>query len=777
MKRSIPKFIGARVRRREDPQLMTGRGRYVADLPLPRAVQMAVLRSPHAHARIRQVHVSEARSMPGVLAVWVAADVAPRVSRSLPVIAEPPGGEYSRLKIPQRFPLASDRVRHVGDPVAVVVAEDAYLAADALETVRVDYEPLPAVCEVEAALAAGAPLLHEENEDNRAFVWTLAGGDVEGAFSEAETVVELRARVQRLIPSAMEPRSVAAEYDAREEKFTLWSSTQIPHLLRDDLAEVLGVEPERIRVVAPEVGGGFGAKSNVYAEEVLVPLLARHLKRPVRWTATRSEDFLSTSHGRDQIDVLRLAADREGRIRGAELQVTVDCGAYFTRVTPSVPPLTGVMMTGVYDIPNVRVTVTGVFTNKVPMEPYRGAGRPEAAYLIERAVDLLASELKLDPAELRRRNFIPPEKFPYKTATGLEYDSGDYARALDRILEKAGYPRLREEQQRRRHEGGNLLGVGLSCYVEICGFGPWEAGGVRVEPDGKVVVLTGTSPHGQGHETSWSQIAGEILQIPLEEIVVQHGDTAVVPRGIGTFGSRSAPVGGAAVFRSSEVVRDGAREIAAHLLEAAPADVTLQEGRFHVVGVPDRSLSWREIAAAAYRDDLPPELQGKLRADTDFSPPGETFPFGCHLCVVEIDSETGQVRILRYLTVDDCGSVINPLLVEGQIHGGIAQGIGQALFEEAVYDEAGNLASGSFMDYALPKAHLLPSYETDRTETPTPLNPLGVKGVGEAATIGSTPAVVNAVVDALSHLGVRHVDTPLTPQKIWRILQEKGGIG
>jgi carbon-monoxide dehydrogenase large subunit len=498
----------------------------------------------------------------------------------------------------------------------------------------------------------------------------------------------------------------------------------------------------------------------------------------VRWVATRSEDGVSTSHGRDQIDVLRLAAGRDGRVRAAELKVIADSGAYYMKATPAVPPLTGLMMTGVYDIPHARAEVVGVFTNKVPTEPYRGAGRPEAAYLIERAMDLLARELGIDPVEIRRRNFIPRGRFPYKTATGLEYDSGDYSRALDQALKEVGYQSLRKEQARRREKGGKPLGMGLSCYVEICGFGPWEAGAVRVGPDAKVVVLSGTSPHGQGHETSWAQVAAQVLQVPLESIEVKHGDTGVVPRGIGTFGSRSAPVGGVAVHQSAERVREGAREIAAHLLEADVADITLAGGKFQVVGVPSRSLTWKEVAAAGHAPDLPAPLRGKLSAETEFEPSSETYPFGAHLSVVEIDPETGEVEILRFVTVDDCGRVINPLLVEGQVHGGIAQGIGQALWESAAYDAGGNLLTGSLMDYAVPRAHSLPRYETGRTETPTPLNPLGVKGIGEAATIGSTPAVVNAVVDALSHLGVRHLDTPLTPERIWRALSAaKPGTG
>jgi carbon-monoxide dehydrogenase large subunit len=768
--KTIPKFIGASVKRREDPALVTGAGRYTADIPLEGAASMAFVRSPYAHARVKRIDASAAFTVRGVLTVFTLDDLLPALKLPLPVIAEADGGTFEDVFSTERFPLAGDRVRHVGDPVAVVVAGDPYAAADGAGLVSVEYEPLEPLVTPERALSPGAPSLHDSPHGNRAFVWTLTGGDVEGAFERAAKVVELDASIQRLVPNAMEPRAVAARYD-RKEGFTLWSATQIPHLLRDHLAEMLGVETKSIRVIAPEVGGGFGAKCNVYGEEVLALVLSRHLMRPVRWAATRSEDYFATTHGRDQRGVLRLAADAEGKVTGADLSLVMDCGAYESRATPGIPPLTGLMMTGCYDVANARARAVGVFTNKVWSEPYRGAGRPEAAYLIERAMDVLAAELGKDPVEIRRRNFIQPERFPYRTATGLTYDSGAYERSLDEALKRVDYARYREEQRKRRKEGGNLLGIGIACYVEICGFGPWELGSVQVGGDGKTTVLTGTSPHGQGHETSWAQIAADTLQIPLEDIVVLHGDTAVVPRGIGTFGSRSAPVGGAAVLESAVTVREGATEIAAHLLEAAASDIALDEGRFHVVGVPSRSVTWKEVASFGNSERAPELLRKKLMAETDFRPKGETYPFGTHVAVVEIDVETGEIRILRFLTVDDCGRVINPLLVEGQIHGGIAQGIGQALFESAFHDEQGNLITGNLMEYAVPRAESLPSFECHRTETPTPLNPLGAKGVGEAATIGSTPAVVNAVVDALSHRGVRHVDTPLTPEKIWELLR------
>ena len=765
-KEGIPQFMGARIKRREDPTLITGQGKYVADIRLDGLLHMAVLRSPYAHAAILSIDTGQAEAMPGVVAVYTAKDINPNLATLLPM-AIGKGPEFKELRNPGRRPLTEDRARHMGDAVAVVVAEDRYQAADALDAIFVDYDMLDVTVNPEAALADDAPLLHPSLGSNLAYHWFKEGGDVEAAFAQADHVTEIRIVNQRVIPSAMEPRAVTASYNAETKALTLWTTTQIPHFVKKEIAEVLGFPEEKMRVIAPEVGGGFGAKGTIYAEEALVPFLAMKLGRPVHWAATRGEDNVATIHGRDQIDIVRLAAGKNGRVLAADLQIIADLGAYYSRVTPAIGPLTATMMTGVYEIPNARVEIKGVFTNKVPMEPYRGAGRPEAAYLIERAMDQLAGELGIDPAELRRRNFIPSNSFPYNTPSGGIYDSGEYEMNLDRALDLAGYAGLRAEQAKRRQEGGKLLGIGLSTYVEICGMGGFELGSVTMDGEGKVAVLTGTSPHGQGHQTTWSQIVADVLQVPMEDIAIKHGDTDVVPRGEGTFGSRSAPLGGSAVLISSERVRDKGLSIAAHLLEAAVADMMLIDGAFQVRGVPERAVTWREVAQAAQDVSLPEDLRGGLTADQDFAPKGETYPFGTHICVVEIDPETGFLEVIRYLTVDDCGKVINPLIVEGQVHGGIAQGMGQALFEGVVYDEIGNLLTGSFMDYAMPRAHRLPSFETHRTETPSPLNPLGVKGIGEAATIGSTPAVTNAVVDALSHLGVTHLDMPLTSQKIW----------
>ncbi len=763
----IPKFIGARVRRREDPELITGRARFVADIQLDNVLHLTVWRSPVAHGRVLAVRTEEAEALPGVAAVLTAEDLQDAWVKPLPLLSGAMAGSYEFTKLPKRYPLASGLVRFAGEGVAVVLAEDAAVAADALERIEVELEPLPALTSTGQALEEGAPSIHDRVEGNRAFVWTADSGGVDEAFQRAAATVDLDVRIQRLVPTAMEPRAVLAAPDSGSDGVTLWTTTQIPHQVQGDLAKVLDWPAEQIRVIAPEVGGGFGAKAAVYPEEALAVLLARRFGRPVRWVATRSEDSQATTQGRDQHDRIRLAADREGRLLAADLEVHADLGAWVSRVGAAVTPFTGLMMTGVYDIPAARARAVGVLTNKPPVEPYRGAGRPEAAYLIERAMDALARKLGMDPAELRRRNFVPPERFPYRTAIGIEYDSGNYAAALERALELAGYPELRRLQGERRREGGDLLGIGVACYVEICGFGPWETGGVSVDAEANVVVLSGTSPHGQGHQTTWAQLTAEVLQVPLERIEVKHGDTAVVPQGVGTFGSRSAPVGGSAVFQSAETVRDGARAIAAHLLEASEEDLRLEDGKFFVVGAPQLGVSWKEVAAAAHSEGLPEALRGRLRADTRYEPKGETYPFGTHVCVIEIDRETGQIRILRYLSVDDCGRVINPLIVEGQVHGGAAQGIGQALWEQAPYDEAGNPLAVNLLEYALPRADSLPAFESHRTETPTPLNPLGVKGIGEAATIGSTPAVVNAVADALE---VEHVDTPLTAEKIWRLL-------
>ena len=763
--------IGERVRRREDPRLVTGQALYTPDIPLPGALHLAVVRSPYPHAEIVSIETEKAAAAPGVAGVFTAADILPTLKRPFPVAKAPDGGAFTELHIPARWALADKKVLTVGDPVVAVVAETAEQAVDAAALVDVDYRDLPGAGDSRAARADGAAPLYDEVEGNRAFVWEL---HPEGAPEAAQGEVELSLdfRIQRLIPSAMEARAVAARVDG--DRVTMWTSTQSAHRVKSSVARILGIPEERLRTIAPEVGGGFGAKANLYAEEVLVPWLALKLGRPVRWFATRTEDFQTTTHGRNLFVTLDVAADRDGRVRHCDVDVLYDSGAYFSRPGPTTPSLTGAMIVGPYDVATAHAHAVGAFTNTAPNEPYRGSGRPEATYLIERALDVLAGRLGIDPAEIRRRNLVPPHKFPYRTATGLTYDSGEYEKALDKALEAGDYAGLRAEQARRRAEGGKPLGIGLACYVEICGFGPWEAGGVTVEPDGAVTVRSGTSPHGQGHETAWAQIAADQLGVSLDDVTVLHGDTDECPRGIGTFGSRSAPVGGAAIFNNAETVREKAKALAARLLEAATEDIRFEDGRFFVAGSPARAVGWSEIAAFAYSAEASEGASSELTADVDFKPPGETFPFGTHLCAVEIDPDTGAVAIVRYISVDDCGRVINPLLAEGQVHGGLAQGIAQALYEDAVYDEGGNLLTPTFLEYAVPRADMLPKYELHRTVTPTPVNPLGVKGIGEAATIGSTPAVCNAVMDALRPFGVEHLDTPLTPEKVWRAMQAGG---
>ncbi len=770
--------IGQRVRRREDPALITGKARFTTDIPLPGAAHMAVVRSPYPHAEILGVEAGAAQEMPGVLGVFTGADILPTLKKSFPVGRSTDTGGFTELHLPRRWPIAGDRARVQGDPVAAVVAETAAQAADAAAEVFVDCRELPGSGNSRAARAEGAALLYPGVAGNRCFRWDIEAGDgprrpVTRSEPGADTLdVEVEFRIQRLIPSAMEPRSAAARLDG--DRLVVWTTTQAPHSARDNLARILGIDKADVRVIAPEVGGGFGAKANLYGEEVLVAWLALRLGRPVRWTATRTEDFQTTTHGRNLYATLGVRAGRDGRIEHCDLTSLFDCGAYYSKPGPTTPGLTGAMIPGPYAIKSVTARAEGAFTNTAPNEPYRGSGRPEATYMIERAMDVLAGRLGIDPAEIRRRNLIPEDAFPFRTATGLIYDSGAYWKALDRALEAGDYQGLRAEQARRREadaaDGKPPLGIGLACYVEICGFGPWEAGGVEVEADGSVTVRTGSSPHGQGHETSWAQIASEQLGIPAESVRVLHGDTDECPRGIGTFGSRSAPVGGAAVFSNAETVREAARLAAAELLEAAASDIRFENGRFFVAGSPARGTGWKEIAAFVHGPDAPEALRGTLKADTDFRPPGETFPFGAHLCAVEIDPDTGEVAVLRYISVDDCGRVINPLLAEGQVHGGLAQGIGQALWEEALYSDDGSLLTASLMEYAVPRADMLPRWELHRTVTPTDLNPLGVKGIGEAATIGSTPAVANAVMDAIRPFGVEHLDTPLTPQKIWQAI-------
>jgi aerobic carbon-monoxide dehydrogenase large subunit len=770
----VSKLVGARVKRREDPRLIRGLGQYVEDVNLPDTLHVAILRTPYAHAKIKSLETDAARQHPGVVAVVTGSEIKDQVG-TLPV-----SGGNETLRVPKHYVLAVDKVCYVGEGVAAVVAEDRYVARDALDLIQVEYEPLPVVSDPEKALAPGTPVIHSEWSDNVAFRSEQKQGNLTKAFKEADKIVKQRLVHQRLAPIAIEPRGVVARYLAAETELTVWSSTQIPHMLRSNLAQMLKLPENQVRVIAPEVGGSFGSKLNVYAEEGLLGYLALKLNRIVKWTEERSENFQATIHGRGQVGEVEAAVKKDGTILGLRYKVIADIGAYHQLFTPAIPPFTGLMLSGCYKIPAISMELTAVFTNKMSTDAYRGAGRPEATYVIERMVNRIAQELKIDPVKVRRKNFPKPAEFPFKTATGLAYDSGNYQLALSKALKLAGYEKLRSDQKRLRNQG-KYLGIGISTYVEICAMGPkgmWEYGKVQVEPNGKVTVLSGASPHGQGQETSFAQIVADELGIELDDITVIHGDTAKVPKGIGTFGSRATAVGGIAIYQSAQKVKEKAREIASHLLEVDPDDLNFAEGRFSVKGVPKKGFTFQQIAQQAHlAKNLPKGMEPGLAADSQFEPSNFTFPFGTHICVVEVEPQTGRIEIKKYVAVDDCGKVINPLLVDGQIQGGIVQGMGQALFEEVIYDENGQLLTGSLMNYALPRAADLPRLNLTRTETPTPVNPLGIKGIGEAGTIGSTPTLVNAVVDALAPFGVTHIDMPLTPQKIWLMCQESKAAG
>ena len=768
------KFTGKPIKRKEDPRLVQGIAHYVDDLTLPGMLHLGIVRSPYAHARVRSIDVSKALAAPGVVTVLTAADVQ-GVIGPIPCAAQIPD-----MKSAPRPVLATDEVRFVGEGVAAVVAGDSYALRDAVDLVEVDYEPLPAVVDLEKALRKDSPRVHDGLADNAAYHWALEGGDVKKAFKQADRVVKLRMLNQRLIPVAMEPRAVLAQYDRGDHRLTLWSSSQIPHLLRTQIAAMLNFPEYGVYVIVPEVGGGFGSKLNVYPEEALACHLAIKLEKPVKWNEGRRENFLATIHGRGESCDMELAVKRDGTILGMRARVLADLGAYYHLLTPLIPTLTGLMMGGCYRIQNLSVEITGVLTNKMSTDAYRGAGRPEATYFVERGMDAAAAELKMDPAELRRKNFPKPKDFPYATATGLIYDTANYQAAMELALKKSGYKALRRQQATLRKKG-RLVGIGVSSYVEICAMGPssampaggWESATVRIEPTGRVRVLTGSSPHGQGEETSFSQIAADLLGVGLDDVIIVHGDTSAVPYGIGTFGSRTLAVGGAAIYRCCEKLRDKLLKIAGHILQEDPAKLVLRAKQIVSKRDPKKSMSFGEVVGAAYTaKTLPPGVEPGLEATHFFEPSNFTFPFGTHIAVVEVDRETGEVKLVKYVAVDDCGNLINPLLVEGQVQGGIVQSIGQALFEEAVYDDQGQLLTGELMDYSIPRAADIPRLETFHTVTPTPVNPMGVKGVGEAGTIGATPALVNAVVDALAPFGVKHIDMPLKRERVWKAIQQ-----
>jgi len=768
--------IGKRRARKEDARLVTGQTNWTDNIALPGLLHVAFLRSPQAHARILSVDVSAARRLPGVVAAFSGADFAAEQG-SLPC-AWPVTPD---IVIPAHPPMATDEVRYGGEIVACVVARDRYMAADALEQIDVDYESLPAVLDMESALTEGSPKVHEAG--NKSFKWVFANGDIEAAFRDAPVVLERTYRQQRLIPCAMEPRAVVCAPVADE--YTLWSSTQIPHVLRVMLALVTGVPEHKLRVIAPDVGGGFGSKLQVTAEEVLTLLIARKLGRPVKWCESRSEGNLSAHHGRDQLQRIKIAAEADGRLRGLSVDLLADMGAYLMLVTPGVPLLGAFMFNAIYKMDAYSFKCTGVFTTKTPTDAYRGAGRPEATFGIEHAMDDLAAQLGIDPLALRERNWIGHSEFPYTTIAGLTYDSGNYEAATAKAVELFGYDDLRKEQAERRESGDPVqLGIGISTYTEMCGLAPsrvlgqlaygaggWEHAAIRMLPTGKVEVVTGSSAHGQGHETAWSQIVADKLGVPFEDIRVLHGDTQVAPKGMDTYGSRSLTVGGIAVVGACEKVIEKARVIAAGLLEVSGDDLEWSPGRWSVRGDPEQGRSMAEIALATFAAHaLPDGVEPSLDSDATYDPDNFSFPHGTHMCATEVDTETGQVRIRRYVAVDDVGNVVNPLIVDGQVHGGLAQGIAQALYEEAAYDADGNLLTTTLADYTIPSAADLPTFVTDRTQTPATTNPLGVKGVGEAGTIASTPAVVNAVVDALRPLGVTDVEMPCTPQRVWRAI-------
>jgi carbon-monoxide dehydrogenase large subunit len=780
-------IFGSGIKRREDPRLITGTATYTDDVKLPGLTYAAFLRSPYGHARITRIDTKAAERAPGVLAVYTGAMVEDRVA-PVPCAWNVPNCD---LKVPPHPLLAREKVRYVGDGVAMVVAESRSAARDAVDLIEVDYESLGGGVDPEQMAQPGAPQLHQEVANNIAFTWVVAGGDADRAFNEAEVRVKERIVQQRLLPTAMECRAAVASYNKGSGQLTLWVTSQNPHIHRFLCSVMLNLPEHRVRVISPEVGGGFGSKIPAYPDEALVSLASMDLGRPVKWAEDRSENYKATIHGRDHIQYVELCGTRDGKITGLRTKVYAGLGGYASTAAPGIPTiLHGLVYSGPYTIPNIHGTIYGVYTAGTPVDAYRGAGRPEASFLIERLVDLFAREIAMDPVEVRRNNLIPADKFPYTTVTGLTYDSGNYAAALDKALAILDYRSMRRQQAEARQQG-RYLGIGVASYIEICGLGPSQVAGavgfggglydsatVRVFPTGVVRVYIGGKPHGQGEETTFAQIVAEEFGYPVENIQIVAGDTENTPQGWGTYGSRTTAVCGSAVKVAAQRVKEKARKIAAHLLEANERDVEWEDGKFSVRGSPDQGKTFAEAALMANLGwNMPPGVEPGLEATAFFDPTNFVYPFGTHVCTLEVDGETGQVRILRYIAVDDCGPPINPMIVDGQIHGGVAQGLGEALQEIAVYDESGQLLTGTMMDYAVPKASQLPRIETAHTVTPSPVNPLGVKGVGEAGTIASAACVVNAVCDALAPLGIRHIDKPVTPARVWTAIQAAGGLG
>jgi aerobic carbon-monoxide dehydrogenase large subunit len=760
-------LIGASIRRVEDPLLISGKGCYVDDINLPGMLHMMVLRSAYPHAKIVSIDTDTARSMKGVVTVVTGPELPERLNINAQVM-------FPGQKIPPHPVLARGAVHAPGTPVAAVVAESRAIAQDACNAIEVEYQALPSIQNAEDALRPGAPLAREELDSNICYTAVKKGGDVDKAFAQAEHIVRMHIVSPRQVALAIEPRGVAANPDPMGKSLTVWLSTQGPHRARADLASTLGIPENKIRLIAPDVGGGFGSKGPLYREDVLTSYLALKLRRPVKWVATRSDDFVTTIQGRDQAMTSELALKKDGTMLGLKVRVVANLGGYLQSSTAGPPQRMMAMAPGCYQIKDCHVEVVGVFTNTVPTGPYRGAGRPESVLNIERLIDKAAKDLGIDRLEIRRKNFIRPEQFPYKTAVGMEYDSGDYFKSLDEAIKISNYKDLLRQRDERRARG-EIVGVGVSTFVEPSGGAGFESGTVRVERTGEITVLTGSSSHGQGHETVWAQIAAEMLKTDMEHVTVLHGDTYVSQQGTGTFGSRSAVVGGGALATAAQRVIEKAKRIAAHLVEASAEDVVQADGGFSVAGVPEKKVTWRQIAAAAYGGKIPPGMENGLQETCFFDPRREAWGYGAHVCVVSINRETGEPKIEKLVLVDDCGVLINPMIVEGQIHGGVAQGLGEALREQMVYSEDGQVLTGTLMNYAVMRATDMPPLTLGETVTPNPFHPLGVKGVGEAGTNGAPPAVANAVMDALAPLGIDHIDMPYTAPKLWQAIRQAGG--
>jgi carbon-monoxide dehydrogenase large subunit len=781
------RYSGSSVKRVEDPRFIQGKGAYVGNIALPGMVYLAIKRSPYGHAKIKSIDTKKAKALPGVVAVFTGQDLMDGGCGPLPC-----GWNVPDIKVPVRRALTVDKARHVGDGIAVVAAEDPYIAADAAELIEVSYEPLPAVIDARKTTDLGVLQIHDDVAENTSYEWSLGDKDAcDKAFSEADHIVDLELTNQRLIANAMEPRACVAQWNNATEEMTVWTTSQNPQPIRLLLsAFTLGIPENRLRVISPDVGGGFGSKIFHYPEEIITPWVSRAINRPAKWVATRSESAVTDSQGRDHITVARMALKKDGTITGLHVSTWANMGAYLSTFAPLIPTALYVtLFAGLYKMKGIWGEVWGTLTNTVPVDAYRGAGRPEASYMLERLVDIAALELGIDSVELRRKNLIGKDEFPYQTPVALQYDSGDYQALFTKVTDMADYPKMRADQDAARN-AGRLVGVGVCGCIEASGPAPsavagslgaavglWESGVVRVHPTGKVTVLTGSHSHGQGHETTFAQVVADELGIDMADVEVVHGDTGRVPFGMGTYGSRSAAVGGSALVRSAEKVRSKLVKIAAHQLEAAVEDMVYDqaEGKIYVKGSPDKAKPFAELAFAAYSaHNLPAGLEPGLEETSFYDPVNFTFPNSAHIAQVEIDPETGEVAIQRYIAVDDVGTVINPMIVEGQIQGGIAQGVGQALWEQGVYDESGQLLTGSLMEYAMPRAEAFPKFEIGRIETPSPHNPLGVKGAGEMGTIASTVAIANAVMDALAPFGIRHLDMPLTPEKIWNAISKVG---